>query len=209
MEDNMEKQTQEQLKTFSLVVQKKVNNLVITEENFNDSLLLSKEIKELLKSVDDLFDASIKAAKTTVKTLIDQKRKFSDPLNEVEQALKSKQKKYYHDLEEKEKIRKEKLEKELRSKQEEDQLRKAIEAEKAGNQEKVKEILNIQPAKIEVKIDMPKVDMRSFKKTWKIRITDASQVPTKYLIPDEKLILKDVKDCDGNITIPGVEIYFI
>lgn len=43
-----------------------------------------------------------------------------------------------------------------------------------------------------------------FRKGFDVVVTDVSAVPSKYLIVDVKAVEKDIKELDGNISIPGI-----
>ena len=53
----------------------------------------------------------------------------------------------------------------------------------------------------------PKVEGVSIRKGWAFRITDATKIPRKYLVPDERAIAGVVKALGQEARIPGVEVY--
>ncbi len=53
----------------------------------------------------------------------------------------------------------------------------------------------------------PKVEGVSFREAWDFEVTDASQIPREYLVPDLVAIRKVVQALKGNTRIPGIRAF--
>lgn len=192
-----------------LTLTEKIENLIISSTNFEESKELLKQVKQFKAQIDCLFDPGINAAKDTVKKLMDSKNQFLLPLKELENNVTTKQREYYFQKEKEATEKRKQLETEARKRAEEEKLRVAIQKEASGQEKEVEKLLE-EPVVIEkIKVTPAiKVDKRSFKKKWKIEITNLSLLPAKYMIPDEKAILADIRKANGEIQIPGVIISF-
>lgn len=199
----------ELIKKISATLTEEINTIVITENSFDRSNELLQEIKDLKTQIDSLYDPGIKAAKTTVKELTSLKNQFATPLKSLEFTLKQKQRTYYFQKEKEAKEKQREFEEKARKEAEEKALNEAIEKENNGDNKVVDQILST-PIKIEtIKIEPAiEVDKRRFRKKWKIQIIDKTKIPAKYMIPDEKTILADVRQANGAIDIPGIKISY-
>ncbi len=56
-------------------------------------------------------------------------------------------------------------------------------------------------------IVLPKTEGVSTTTLWRWRVTDVDAIPREYLVPDEKLLNKVVRERKDSTRIPGIEVY--
>lgn len=201
----------------ALVFPNQARAISINDENSllkaNDFLL---EIRELRKEVDSTFKPIIERAHQAHKEALAQKKKYDKPLEEAESITKRVIAVYLSEVERKRKeaIEKQRLEslriQEEIEKKENDRKWRAEGAVLDGDIEKAKEILNeeipeIAPATVIP--DAPKLNGTSIKKIWKWEIADGSKIPRVYLIPNDTLITRIVKERKDETEIPGIRVF--
>jgi hypothetical protein len=192
----------------------KINSLVVDSE---ESLGLASDILKQVKDQEKLVD---KREKEFTAPLNDTLKKIRDVFRPQKTALESlkrmiEQEKilpYHRELAEKRRLEEEVIRKALA-----DKLRAEQEAKMAVASKFEDELLLEQAVKIDEKIE--KIESKSIKtgpvksefstlsvsKKWVFEIEDATQVPLRYLSPDEKKIKAAVDS--GLRDIPGVKIY--
>jgi len=149
----------------------------------NQFLLL---IKNRQKEINNIFNPMIKKINEAHREAFATKRIFEIPARAAEQHIKSQIAPY---LMEKENIRKEA---ELRAQRERE------EAEESTSEEAPEE--QIVPEKI-------KLEGTSLRKNWRWKIADLSEIPRSYMILNETLINKIVREEKNRTEIPGIEVY--
>jgi len=159
-------------------------------------------IKAFRQELDRTFDETIKKAYDAHKAAVAAKKRHEEPMAQAEAIVKPKIGIY---LAEEERKRRE-VE---RKAQEEAQLAAAELAESEGALDQVDGILNgaVSVPPVIVPTAAPKVNGISFRQTWKFRITDLSQIPREYLMPDLVKIGGVVRALKGSTKIPGVTVY--
>lgn len=175
----------------------------------NDFLLT---IKEMRKQVKETFDPIIEKAHKTHKEAVAQKKKYENPLIDAEKIIKLQIASYMAELE---RIRREAEEKarkeeEERKKLEEEKLKAVLEAKNSGNIEEAERILNEEipePKPFISPPPPPKLEGTGIRKIWKWRVTDKNLIPREYLTVDSTKIGSLVRSTQGQIRIPGIEIY--
>lgn len=175
-----------------------------------------KSIKSLAARIAETFDPQISRAHELHKSLLAEKKKFTNPLDDAEKIVKRTIAGYL--AEEDRKRREAEAERariEAEARAEADKKLRAVEkAEAKGNFAKAEalaqEAVNVMEAKIEeapVVPDAPVATGLSLRKVWKFRIKDAALLPREYLIPDEVKIGRVVRALKGDAKIPGVSVY--
>jgi len=174
------------------------------------------DIKRLRAKFDDEFDLGIKQAFAHHRTLVAQKRKWTDPLDEAERILKPKIAAY---LDEQDRIRLEaeraaQLAKEAAAKEAEDAADVAHELIQNGELDEAKAIVDMAAENIDkLKAETPIVPARAvaegatLKTIWDFEIIDENLVPRKFLKVDEvklRRYIQNMKEQAGEI--PGVRI---
>jgi hypothetical protein len=182
----------------------------------NDFLL---GIKRLQKQIKDTFEPLIRKAHEAHRALLEQEKKYTQPLIQAEAIIKNEIRVYLAEQdrirrEEEERIRKEKEEAERKRKEEEEKiLAEAIALEKAGKLAEADRVISQEPKTPEViekppeKIRLPGTFMRSMPH-W--RVKNLSLVPQEYLITlvNERKIDEVFGIMREKTEIPGIEIYF-
>lgn len=203
----------------------KIEDLQIkTKEEFDNSQKLLKEVKDLEKMNNSLFDPGINAQKKALKILKETKDQFAIPLKKAKESIQKKQKQYYFEQEEIRLAEERRLREKKRKAEEARKLEELerIEAEKeklkaAGADEEILKAKEEEMAKtFDEEISVPQVeirpivqvDKRSFRKIYKYRIVNESLIPDKYKSPDDKKIMAVVRQDKENTNIPGIEVYY-
>jgi len=168
-------------------------------------------IKKMRVEVDKTFDPIIKKAHEAHKEAIEQKRKYTNPLDAAEKLLKPRISAYLLKLEEerREAERRERERLEAQKRAEEEQIQKAIEAEENGDLEEAEKILDQEPVRFDpVAVPQkPALSNIHTRKNWKWRVVDPEAIPRKYLKIDEVKINKVVRILKNKADIPGIEVY--
>jgi len=190
-------------------------------EKYQSSAEDLKVIKTKAKEVDEIRKSITGPLDTTKKRVM---AHFKGPLEFLSQAEAAVKKAMIGWMNEQERIRRaEEARLAEIQRQESEKLRKAAEkeeariaslkteaartraAEKAEElQAKAEAVVAIAPV-VESKVE--EVQGISTRKVWKFRITDADQIPRKYMVPDEKYIGQIVRATQGKEQIAGIEIY--
>jgi hypothetical protein len=180
---------------------------IVSQETYDTAAGALLDIKALLKQIDSTFDPSIEAAHSAHKIAIGAKKKYTDPLKEIDQAIRKATSAWVTEQE--------------RARQEEERRRRE-EAEKKAAKEKARQAeeaaalaaIGADPAPVAesdpVVIErVPEVDRGGigFVDVWKFEITDPTLIPREYLVIDEKKIGQVVRSLKDTAQIPGVRIY--
>lgn len=180
----------------------------------NDFLL---GIKHLEKQIKDTFEPLIKKAHEAHRALLEQEKKYTQPLIQAEGIIKGEIRAYLLEQErirqqEEERIRREKEEADRQRREEEDKiLVEALELQRAGKLAEADRAICQEPKTSEVtekapeKIRLPGTAMR---KILKWRVTDAALIPREYLAVNESKINEFVRVMHEKTEIPGIEVYF-
>jgi hypothetical protein len=174
------------------------------------------DIKALIGQIDKSFDPQISQAHKLHASLIKEKRKFMDPLEEAERIVNRQAIAPYLAAERKKKEDAERARAEAESKvraEAEKAVAKAKAAEAKGDTAKADQIMDKALAKVDgirnaapIVPDAPDTGL-SLRREWKFVVTDASLLPAEYLMPDEKKIGRIVRASEGKLAIPGVKVW--
>jgi hypothetical protein len=201
----------------ALTVPDRARELVVADQRGLDTAKeMLHAIDELMGRIDESFDPQINQAHKLHKSLLAEKKKFSDPLEHSKALISRKSADF---IGEQERLRREKererLEAEARASEIADKAigkaEKLIEdgKDKAANAildkatEETEKILAAAP-EIPDKLDTIGLTVRE---NWTFSIVDAALIPREYLIPDEKKIGRIVRATKGEANIPGVRVY--
>jgi hypothetical protein len=180
----------------------------------NDLLM---DIKALRKEVQDTFRPLADKAHAAHKAILEQQKKAEAPLIEAENIIKPAIRAYMDEIERKRREEEARLRREALLIEEERRLQEALEAEAEGNKAEAEAIIS-EPVFVPtptVKADIPKVDMRNFRKVWKARVTDfsafarycAANPQYLHLLLENTAALNQMaRALKNNMNIPGVVV---
>jgi hypothetical protein len=218
----------DRLKDRALVLPARAQAFIIKDQDtFSKANEFLLGIKDLSKEIEASFNPRIKMAHDLHKSLVGEKNRFLEPVENAERIVKGSISKYLTEQEQiRFKIEQERAAKAIEQKQLYDEaLRQAAEAEakaaaaktdatKAKYQEKSAEIIaNVTDEIIGLGMEMPvapppiMADNLSSRDVWKYEIVDESKLPREFLMPDTSKIGKFVQKDKGLTPIPGLRIY--
>lgn len=191
----------------ALAIPERALALVVTDQATLDTAKEFLQTVDILRTrIDESFDPQIAQAHKLHKSLLAEKKKFTDPLDGAKMLVSRKAADY---IAEQERIRNEaerkRLEAEAKAREIAD---KAVEKAKKldaggkseaataavnGAYEKVQTIMEAAP-EIPVEVDTKGLTVRE---DWKFYIVDVSLIPREYLMPDEKKIGRIVRAMKG------------
>jgi hypothetical protein len=170
---------------------------------------LIKSMRLVRKEIGLAFDPIIAKAFSAHKEAKQQKDRAELPLIQAEEYLKPQIKRYLAEKERERQEEENRLRMEAIKAEEERRLLEAIQLENEGLKEEAETVIAT-PAPIvmpTVERTTPKADMRIYRKVWKYRIVNESQIPREYLIPDEATIGTLVRRLKEKCKIPGIQVY--
>lgn len=195
----------------------KCREIVIADQpGLTEANNLLKGIKELRRQVDAEFDPGIQEAFAHHRTLVAQKRKWADPLDQAEKALKPKIANY---LLEQDRLAQEAA---RREREAQDKIRQvadkasdeAYDKIKVGDLDEADEVVADAQAKIDqiqaarpAPIAKPVAAGTSLRQVWTFRIVDPALVPRAYLLIDEQKLRTYARLMKDQAQVPGVEFY--
>ena len=209
-----EKEKELGMEANSIVEQAKAV-VIRNDEDFTAAGGYTKEVKSVLKKVEEYWEPMRASTYAAYKAVTDHKKAMVDPLKKAESILKKKLSDYQVEKERKRKAEEEMLRR-LAQEEMERKLAEAAEAESKGDVFGMEyamaeaEVMDAVSNTASVARNQTKVEGISQTKTWEIKGIDLSKLPCEYagivIRPaDEKAILKLIKDAKGEIEIPGVE----
>lgn len=189
---------------------------ILGQDDLTEANSLLKGIKGLRLEVDKEFDPGIQEAFAHHRTLVAQKRKWTDPLDQAERALKPKIAAYL--------IEQDRLAQEAarREREAQDKMRKvadeasdaAYEKIKNGDLDEADDVVAGAAAKIEeiqtarpAPILKPVATGTSLRQVWTFEIMDPNAVPREYLLIDEQKIRAIARAMKDQARIPGIRFY--
>ena len=189
------------------------SQITVTNETIREQAMeVARGAKKQKKWFKDLFDPNISKANKLHKSLVAQKRQFTDLLDNIEDKLKSaigvydrKQKA----IQEAEQRRLQAAE-EAKRRKEEERLRK--EADKIKTPEiKQARLEEAEEVKATIPVIPPPAPQKrkgeSTRITWKARVTDKNLVPREYMFVDVKVLNALARATKGSIKVAGVVFY--
>ena len=193
------------------------SQIVVTdEETLGVANVYLKDVKAMMGKIEATFDPQIEQAHHLHKSLLSEKKKFTDPLTSAEKVVKMSVGKFYDEQDRK----REAAEKE-RQRIEAEALAKAkaleAEAAKAKTEDerdeildKAVEVLTVADQKggdITASAVAPKAQGLTITDNWKFEVVSESEIPREYLTPDLVKIGRVVKALKGSAQIAGIRTY--
>lgn len=199
----------EEIQNEAITIVDKVKSLnILNKIDYDRADDFKIYIKKMESKIDETFDPIITKAHAAHKEALGQKKKILEPFIEAKSILTPKMTAFLIEEENKRKIEEERIRKELEKQAEEERINLAAEIENSGDKELAQEVLtqetHVPPVIIHNEYQQKNVKLKS---VWKWEITDFSQLPDEYKIPDEKKLNGMVKLFSNNTNIPGVRIY--
>jgi hypothetical protein len=206
-----------EVKGQALELQARVKSIVVrdqaTLDAANDFL---HEVDAMLERIDNSFNPQIARAHELHKSLIAEKKKFTEPLELAKKVVGQRVAIHVTALQEKRREAER-----VRLAAEEDARRlaekavdKAGKLEAGGNGGKAAKVIEEAHDKVEaIMAAAPEIPEEAdtaglvIREDWKFSIVDASLIPREYLVPDEKKIGRIVRALKGDANIPGVRAY--
>ncbi len=190
--------------------------LITNQDDLTEANSLLKGIKGLRLQVDKEFDPGIQEAFAHHRTLVAQKRKWTDPLDQAEKALKPKITSY---LLEQDRLAQEAARRDREARDKMQQVADkasdvAYDKIKAGDLDEADEVV----AEAQTKIDQiqaarpapivrPVATGTSLRQIWRWEIVDAALIPREYLKVDEQALNTIARGLKDQAKVPGVRFY--
>jgi hypothetical protein len=206
-----------EIKSRALELQARVKSIVVrdqaTLDAANDFL---HELDAMIEQIDKTFNPQIAKAHELHKSLLAEKKKFTEPLELAKKVIGQRVAIHVTALQEK---RREAERVRLAAEDEarrlaEKAVDKAEKLEAGGNGGKAAKVIEETHDKVEaIMAAAPEIPEEAdtsglvIREDWKFSIVDASLIPREYLVPDEKKIGRIVRALKGDANIPGVRVY--
>lgn len=207
---------EDKVKTDALVQADRVSSIVIREQADLDVVNAALvKIDAGLDYFSNLYDKRIAEANSLHKSLVADKRQFTDPLERARKMGRTKVADYLYDEDQKRlaAARERQRAEELAASEAEKAADKAHELIENGKEGKVAAVIEKATEKIEaikaaapVIPSIPVADF-SMRTTWEFEVTDVDLVPRKYMVPDMTLLGKIVRAMKDQTDIPGIKAY--
>lgn len=189
---------------------------IATQDDLTQANSLLKGIKSLRLEVDKEFDPGIQEAFAHHRTLVAQKRKWTDPLDQAERTLKPRIAGYL--------MEQDRLAQEAARRTEEARLKmlqvadkasdEAYDKIKAGDLDEADDVVTEAAGKIEeIKAATPAPVAKaiapgtSLRQIWKWELVDAALVPREYLKIDDKALDAAARIRKDQANVPGIRFY--
>lgn len=175
-------------------------------------------VKELRRKFDDEFNPGISQAFAHHRYLTAQKKRWTDPLDEAERAIKPKIAEY---LIEQDRVRFEaeravQRAKEAAAKEAQDAADEALALIEQGKTAQADKVVEAVAARIEdIQADTPFVPDKpvangtTLRETWDYEITDAALIPRTFLVPDLTMIRRYGQNMKHQADVPGVRFFSV
>jgi hypothetical protein len=203
-------------KEDALTAPQYAKTLTVTDQSTLDTANeFLKNVKAIAAKVADSFDPQISQAHALHKSLLDEKKKFTAPLEEAEKIVKRTITGYLVEEDRKRReVEAERARIEAEARAEAEKKMKAVEkAEAKGDAAKAESIaqeaVNIMAAKIDAAPIVPERPIAAglgLTENWEFTIIDKNLIPREYMIPDEVKIGRVVRALKSEAKIPGVSI---
>ena len=184
--------------------------VIESDADYKEGAEIVKGTLTLIKAIEEYYKPFKEAAYNTHKLLTSEEGLCVKPLKTAADALKQTLLAYVRIKEEK--VRQDKWAAQFDAQKNAENERKARlkELEEAGKEEEAKtlSVAPIVPVVQAASLDpvVPKIDGMSFKRSWVVDAINASELPSQYLIPDEKAIAAVVAALGTKHGIPGVTV---
>ena len=197
----------EEKQTVDLKVQKAKTVIINNQDDYENAVVIIKEIKKLRKRLDDRYKPIQQKTKEANQLALQNIRDYEKPLSEAEQLIRSSMGKYAMKKEQERKAEENRLQKEAEEK-ERLKIKKEL-AECGLNKKEAKE----EAEKIEVFVpiaqikDTTKTNNVTYRLSWKYRVLDISKIPLEYMIENDPKIGSVVRALKKETNIRGIEVY--
>lgn len=170
--------------------------------------MLRAGLKEIEDQINQTFDSLINTAFHHHRSLVTEKKRHSEPVEQARKILKDKMLAYHEKQEELRRAKERELQEEARKRAESEVLAEATQLESNGQRTDAEAILNtpVQVPTIIIPKQLPKTST-VFQTRWDYRITDATLIPRSYLRVDEVKLGAFARATKGSVTVPGVEFF--
>ncbi len=208
--DNPAVDLNKEVESQTLAIPAQAQALVIdSKESMTGADTFKKGIKALIGEIDSTFKPLANKAFAAHRAITEKWKATKQPLLNADQVITEKAKAYLRAEEKKRQEEERRLREIARLEEEERRLAEAIELEKEGNAEEAQEILEepMQVVAPTVVADVPKVDKRMYRTTWKWRVTNMEKIPSEYFTLDERKISGVVRALKEATNILGVEVF--
>jgi uncharacterized protein len=207
--------SEEQIKFDALALVDNVNALVVrTQADLTVAADYLVAIKTLRKRVEAEFDPGIQEAFQHHRTLVAQKRKWTEPLDKAEATVKPKVTAF---LEEQDRIR-------LAAEREAWIQKKALERTAEAASDKATELINngdldeaakvmedanvkVQATPLVVVPPKPVAPAVTMRETWDYEVVDLGAVPREYLVLNDKLVGALVSKLHDQFNVAGIRVF--
>lgn len=201
----------------ALSVPDKARAIVVSDQDtFSDATEFLKDVKRIAGRIADTFDPLISAAHSHHRALIAEKKKFTDPLDAAERAIKPKIAAYL-EAEDRKRREAERMRAEVDDKARQAAVKAVAQTNKheaAGRFDKAYDAAEKGAAQVDaimaaapVVPEAPRAEGVSLTESWKFEIIDPAAVPREFCKPDEVKIGALVRGSKGAFKIPGVRAW--
>jgi endo-alpha-1,4-polygalactosaminidase (GH114 family) len=185
-----------------------------TEEQYVNAANLTKKVKGRYAEIDAMKKSITKPLNDAVKAIDAFFNPSLQKLKSVEDFLKRGSEAFYAEMKRKQEEEQRKAYEEAKKEQERKRIQlesQAQKAEAAGKSEKAQSLFE-RAESVHVPVQVvqktpPKVGGVKFVPQWKYRVVDASKIPVKYMVINDRMLSDIAKAGKGMVDVPGVEFY--
>ena len=210
--DNLAVDLTPEVESQTLAIPERSQAVVInSKESMIEADAFKKVIKCLIKEIDETFKPMADKAFAAHRAITGKWKETKHPLLDADNLITGKAKAYLREEENKRLAEERRLREIARKEEEERRLAEALELEREGNKEEAQAVLEepMQFVAPTVPADIPKLDKRMYRNTWKWRVVDMDKIPSQYLITttNDPVINGLVRSLKNAANIPGIEVY--
>lgn len=192
--------------------------IISNDQDYTVAADFLKDLKTIEKSIDETFDAAIKAAHDAHKAVLAAKAKHAEPVKQAEGFIKSKLLVYQQDSEKRRKQQEEEIRAAAAKEAEDERIQKAERLIAEGKAEEALLILEGEksaPSAVILPPSLPKVKGVTTKKVLKVEVYDlmalikavaAGAAPANLIEPDMAQLTKLSKALGEHMNVPGVRL---
>lgn len=164
--------------------------------------------RALQKQIHETFDPHIAQANQQHKALIRTRKEFLEPLEQSEQVWNRQLVDYRKNLERARRAEQLRLQQIADKEAETAALEKAAALEAAGEIEAAEHVLAVESEAPPVVLPpVAKPDGLSYRTTWHGKVTDATKLERRHLMPNQKAIDADARAFKADANMPGIQVY--
>ena len=208
--DNLAVDLTPEVESQTLAIPERSQAVVInSKESMIEADAFKKEIKTMLKGIDAWFEPIASKQFAAHRAVTSKWKETKEPWLKADALITIKAKAYLREEENKRLAEERRLREVARKEEEDRRLAEAIELEAEGNKEEAQAVLEepMQFVAPTVQADIPKLDNRMYRKTWKWRITDMDKIPRQYLTTNDPVINGLVRSLKAACNLPGIAVY--